>query len=167
MAMLERVMLKGFKSIRQMDLELRWLNVMIVANGAGKSNLISFFQLLNEMIGGRLQIFVATAGRAHSLFFYGPRTTTRIQARLEFKEDSRRRSVYGFTLSHAAGDALFIRDERIGPSSDSWTIEPVQNSFGAGYAESRIRDGVDPGWDEAFIIQTYTNYFRLFRLSSG
>ena len=69
MAMLERVMLKGFKSIRQMDLELRWLNVMIVANGAGKSNLISFFQLLNEMIGGRLQIFVATAGRAHSLFF--------------------------------------------------------------------------------------------------
>ena len=48
-------MLKGFKSIREMDLELRPLNVLIGANGAGKSNLISFFRMLNEMTGGRLQ----------------------------------------------------------------------------------------------------------------
>jgi predicted ATPase len=37
---LDRIELSGFKSIRQMDLELSRLNVL-GANGAGKSNLIS------------------------------------------------------------------------------------------------------------------------------
>ena len=33
MAMLKRLMLKGFKSIKEMDLELRPLNVLIGASG--------------------------------------------------------------------------------------------------------------------------------------
>ena len=66
MATLQRVMLKGFKSIREMDLELRPLNVLIGANGTGKSNFVSFFKMLNEMMGGRLQQYIAVAGRAHS-----------------------------------------------------------------------------------------------------
>ncbi|MEQ8753035.1 MAG: AAA family ATPase [Coleofasciculus sp. G1-WW12-02] len=53
--MLQRIILNGFKSIKTMDLELRSLNVLIGANGAGKSNLVSFFKLLNEMMAGRLQ----------------------------------------------------------------------------------------------------------------
>jgi predicted ATPase len=57
------VILNGFKSIKEMDLELRPLNVQICANGAGKSNLVSFFKMLNEMMGGRLQPYVGTTGR--------------------------------------------------------------------------------------------------------
>ena len=53
MAKLKRLVLKGFKSIKEMDLELRPLNVLIGANGAGKSNLVSFFKMLNEMMAGR------------------------------------------------------------------------------------------------------------------
>ena len=45
---LQRMSLAGFKSIREMrDLEFKPLNVLIGANGTGKSNLISFFKLLN------------------------------------------------------------------------------------------------------------------------
>ena len=55
--MIRRVKLKGFKSIKSMDVELRDLNVLIGANGAGKSNLLSFFKMLNEMIGERLQLY--------------------------------------------------------------------------------------------------------------
>jgi len=55
MAILQHVTLKGFKSIKDMELELRPLNVFIGANGAGKSNLVSFFKMLNEMMAGRLQ----------------------------------------------------------------------------------------------------------------
>ncbi len=41
---LQRMSLAGFKSIREMhELEFRSLNVLIGANGAGKSNLILFF----------------------------------------------------------------------------------------------------------------------------
>ena len=70
--MLRRVVLSGFKSIKSMDLELRPLNVLIGANGAGKSNLISFFKLLNEMMAGRLQLHIGTTGRAQSLLHFGP-----------------------------------------------------------------------------------------------
>ena len=51
--MLQQVILKGFKSIRNLDIELRPLNVLIGANGAGKSNFVSFFKMLNEMMAGR------------------------------------------------------------------------------------------------------------------
>ncbi len=44
---LEKLTIKGFKSIRELkDFELKNLNVFIGGNGAGKSNLIEFFRLL-------------------------------------------------------------------------------------------------------------------------
>ncbi len=41
---LNRLILKGYKSIKQTEIELNNLNVFIGANGAGKSNFISFFK---------------------------------------------------------------------------------------------------------------------------
>src|SRR5208283_1677239 len=51
-AQLTSLRLAGWKSIRDAKIELRPLNVRIGANGAGKSNLVSFFKLMNEMMGG-------------------------------------------------------------------------------------------------------------------
>ena len=44
MAKLRRIEIKGYRSIKEASLELRALNVLIGANGAGKSNLRLFFQ---------------------------------------------------------------------------------------------------------------------------
>jgi predicted ATPase len=57
--MLDRIELAGFKSIREMNLELSRLNVLIGANGAGKSNLISFFKLFNHLMSNNLQQHIA------------------------------------------------------------------------------------------------------------
>ena len=51
MPKLKRIEIKGFRSIKEMSLEIRSLNVLIGANGAGKSNLIAFFKLVNELMG--------------------------------------------------------------------------------------------------------------------
>ncbi|MFN7501574.1 MAG: AAA family ATPase, partial [Dolichospermum sp.] len=67
-----------------MDLELRPLNILIGANGAGKSNLISFFKMLNEMMAGRLQQYIGISGYAQSLLHFGPKVTPQIEAQLEF-----------------------------------------------------------------------------------
>lgn len=41
---LDRLTIRGFKSIEALEqLELKRLNVIVGANGAGKSNLIAFF----------------------------------------------------------------------------------------------------------------------------
>ena len=55
MAQLTSLRLAGWKSIRDAKVEFRPLNVLIGANGAGKSNLVSFFKLMNEMMDRRLQ----------------------------------------------------------------------------------------------------------------
>ena len=47
---LSRIVLKGFKSIRECDLELKELNVLIGANGSGKSNFIAFFRLIQQIL---------------------------------------------------------------------------------------------------------------------
>ena len=59
-----RIGIKGFRSIKEASLELSSLNVLIGANGSGKSNFVSFFKMLNEMMGNRLQQYIGTSGRA-------------------------------------------------------------------------------------------------------
>jgi predicted ATPase len=71
---LKKLTIEGFKSIRKLeDFPLQDLNVLIGANGAGKSNFVSFFRLLREMVEHRLQVALATAeGGATLAFTLGP-----------------------------------------------------------------------------------------------
>ena len=56
--MLEKLTIKGFKSIESLlDFPLFPVNVLIGANGAGKSNLIEFFKMLRAMMGLRIAEF--------------------------------------------------------------------------------------------------------------
>jgi predicted ATPase len=61
---LENLTIKGFKSVRDVSLRLTPLNILIGSNGAGKSNLISVFRFLNQVIEEHLQLFVQTSGGA-------------------------------------------------------------------------------------------------------
>lgn len=81
---LDRIRIAGFKSIREQEIELSNLNVLIGANGAGKSNFVSAFALLNEMMEGRLQLFVPKAGGAESLLFFGQKETEKIEIELSY-----------------------------------------------------------------------------------
>ena len=139
MEMLRRVMLSGFKSIKSMDLELRPLNVLIGANGAGKSNLISFFKLLNEMMAGRLQLHIATTGRAHSLLHFGPKVTSEIEARLQF-ETVEGVNTYEMTLEFAVGDILVCSDEKLSQNLSSSELPYWSNQFSSASNESRINE---------------------------
>jgi predicted ATPase len=77
----------GFKSIRELrDFELRNLNVLIGANGAGKSNFIGLFRMLAEMVEGRLQLFVQTQGGPDALLHFSRKTTDVIHAEFQFSE---------------------------------------------------------------------------------
>ncbi|MCB0376589.1 MAG: AAA family ATPase, partial [Sinomicrobium sp.] len=46
--MIENIEIRNYKSIRELNLLLRPINILIGANGVGKSNFISFFELLKE-----------------------------------------------------------------------------------------------------------------------
>jgi predicted ATPase len=89
MLRLNKISLEGYKSIRQCrDLKLENLNVLIGANGSGKSNLISLFALLNAAMRGELQVFIGSKGAAHSLLHFGPKETKEFTANLEFDSET-------------------------------------------------------------------------------
>jgi len=100
-------------------LELRPLNVMIGANGAGKSNLVSFFKMVHEMMAGRLQLHVATSGRSSSILHFGPKITPQMEARLAFEMDNGE-AAYNVKLRFAPTDTLVVAHERLEfpPSAD-------------------------------------------------
>lgn len=77
----------GFKSIRKMDepLSLGELNVLIGANGSGKTNLFSFLKMLNEASSERLQLYIAKHGYASAILYRGPVVTRQIVASVEFQ----------------------------------------------------------------------------------
>ncbi len=160
MAMLRRVTLKGFKSVRAMDLELHRLNVLIGANGAGKSNLVSFFKMLNEMMAGRLQQYIGTAGRAQSLLHFGPKVTPQMEAELEFEAD-KGVDIYAMRLFHAAGDTLVFADESLRFLQTGF-LSPNLVSLGSGHEETRIGQEADKGGSMAKVFRHLLNHCRVY-----
>ncbi len=103
---LNRIEIAGFKSIRDIDLELRPVNILLGGNGAGKSNMLGAFELLREIVEMRLQVYTARQGGASSLLHFGPRHTPTMTLALHFQSDG-----YMVKLAAAPGDRLFIEEE--------------------------------------------------------
>jgi predicted ATPase len=136
MHILKRVDLKGYKSIKDASLELGALNVLIGANGSGKSNLVSFFKLLNHMMTENLQGFVATSGGANSLLHYGARVTPQIEAALQF-ESHDSDNEYRMRLGHAAEDTLIFLEERISFQKEGYP-KPWARNLRTGHKETAL-----------------------------
>ncbi len=160
MAILRRMILKGFKSIKEADLELRPLNVLIGANGSGKSNLVSFFKLLNEMMAGRLQQYIGTSGRAQTLLHFGPKVTPQIEAQLEF-EVPKGVDTYSMRLFHAAGDTLVFADESLRFLQTGFT-NPKMVPLGSGHEETRISQEAGTGEKTARVFRRLLNNCRVY-----
>lgn len=137
---LTKLDLHGFKSIRHLtDFKLDSINVFIGMNGAGKSNLISFFRLLNWMTPspGNLQFHVSKAGGANALLHEGVGTTPHLQASLVF-ETAAGTNEYAMRLSYAAQDTLIFADEKYRFSRSSYGTMADWNMLGAGHREARL-----------------------------
>lgn len=160
MALLRRLILSGFKSVKAMDLELRPLNVLIGANGAGKSNLVSFFKMLNEMMAGRLQQHIATSGRAQSILHFGPKVSPQMGASLEFKADNGV-DTYAMRLFHAAGDTLVFAEESLSFLQDGFA-KPKLVPLGSGHQETRIGQEADKGEPTAKFFRHLLNHCRVY-----
>lgn len=82
---LEWISINGFKSIKSIEkLPLANINVIIGANGSGKSNFISAFSFLHAIREGGLQNYVKTAGGANRILHFGSKETEEILIRVAF-----------------------------------------------------------------------------------
>jgi predicted ATPase len=91
---LDQIKIQGYKSIKEADIELNNLNVLIGANGAGKTNFISLFKLLNNMIDGNLQKHITQGGGAENFLFFGSKTTDYMELYLKFGSNGYKAQFY-------------------------------------------------------------------------
>jgi predicted ATPase len=109
---IQQIDLKGFKSIKDQSMPLTSINVFIGANGAGKSNLISFFSLLKRLTSNNLQRYVGQSGGADDLLYYSSKNTREIFCKLAIRSEQCDLK-YAFTLSYASRGTLLINNETL------------------------------------------------------
>ncbi len=134
---LKQLTIRGFKSISELeDFPLEKLNVLIGANGAGKSNFVDFFRMLRALAEEGFQKFVNENGGGDGFFFLGPKVTRQIFARMEFGQNA-----YEFDMTPTASGSIQIAEERV-----QYPAGGTLRSIGAGLFESNLRKRKDePG----------------------
>lgn len=132
---LDTISLSGYKSICEIkDFHLlSGLNVLIGANGSGKTNFIRFFELLGNIMDPNkgLQNYISARGRADAFLFRGMKVTPELKAHLKFGLNE-----YKFTLKAADDRSLFFAQESApfeGPMYGA-----IENDQGSGHRESQI-----------------------------
>jgi predicted ATPase len=109
-------------------LTLHDLNVLVGANGAGKSNFIRALSMLGRIVDGELGLFTGLSGGASALLNADPTVPRRIH--LEVKSDT---GGYSAELVRAAGDTLIFNDESFWRHDTDVTVSP-----GRGHRESAL-----------------------------
>ena len=128
--MIERIIIENYKSIRKMDLRLGAINILIGANGAGKSNFISFFELARQVFSGKIEQY-SKKKLAGNLLYHGLKHSDYISGILDF--DNTR--AYSFKLTPQNDESLWISqfgfrlniDQRPDKNYDQWN-EPSSSN---------------------------------------
>ncbi len=130
-----RIVLKGFKSIAECDIQLNQLNVLIGCNGSGKSNFISFFRMIQQILAKNLQVFVSRHGRPDAILHFGRKTTEQLEVEIYFGRNSY------FAIFEATQDnRLMFFKESFGWNNMRWKI-------GSGHFETQALEGTGTNID--------------------
>lgn len=114
---LTKVRIQGFKSIKSQEISFNRINVLIGSNGAGKSNFISAFAFLEEILKKRLGLYSAQRG-AESLLYRGRKHTENISMEFVFGNENS----YGFELVPTDDGRLIFSREYYGYCTTHTTI---------------------------------------------
>lgn len=136
MATLSKIKVQGFKSLADVALDVRSLNVLIGANGAGKSNFIGVFTFLNHLIESRLQFYVGQSGGPESILTNGSKQTPEMDVWLNFGLNG-----YHAKFSPSQGDELIFADEECWYHSPRH-VKPYDIQLGAGHRETKLHQEI-------------------------
>ena len=141
---IRRVEISGYKSIRDMKLDLESLNVLIGPNGSGKSNFLDFFEFMNAVPGRNLQAYVSARGGAEAFLHFGSARTAGIKACFSFGD-----RCYRVELVPTGDGQLVFGDESHEPCDRRTDGFPLREETdtgrggeesGPGESESRMAD---------------------------
>ena len=135
---ISRLVVEGYKSIKGLDLPMGRLNVLIGANGAGKSNFIGFFRMIGSILDCELQNRVGRTGGPDTMLHFGRKLTGQLSGELYFGNNG-----YLFTLQPTSDNRLMFSREALWWSmKGDW--HPGSGHFETKFAE---RGRYGPIWD--------------------
>ncbi len=134
---LNRISISGFKSYgEEQEIDFRDINILIGANGSGKSNFISFLEMISFLSTGGFRNYVARNGFARSILYNGEGFEERIKASLFFS-DGVKEDGYDVSIKASYGDGLYIDEESIFYRA-SGHAKPYQKKLNASGEESGL-----------------------------
>lgn len=157
--MINQIQIKNYKSIRDLVLELGPINIMIGSNGVGKSNFISFFELLNQLYAKQLGNYVMSHDGANRMLYNGAIHSDFIYGLFNFDDVN----AFYFSLKPTIGDKLYVEysgdffnnSHNDHSSYNSWNRTVWDNAV----FESEIQD--KPQWRAGYVrnfLQSFTVY---------
>jgi predicted ATPase len=106
---LDYITVKGFRSIKSIErLELRPINLLIGANGSGKSNFLGAFSFLRVLREGKLVQYTDVSGGAEKILHFGSKITQDIELKISFRDE---KNGYRVALSPTTEDRFYVHDE--------------------------------------------------------
>jgi predicted ATPase len=123
---ISKIEIENFKSIKKLDLSLNNINILIGQNGAGKSNFVQFYNLLNNLVQKNLQNYVATNGGADSFLLFGRKRSDFIKGKIDFGLNA-----YDFKLIPTMDNNLIFGQEitkYYNPRLEEWASRDLATS---------------------------------------
>lgn len=160
---LKEITIQGFKSFDEKGATIRFgdVTVLLGANGVGKSNVVSFFKMLNFMAAGAFQTYVAEQGFADAILHYGAKHTHHVFARIELDNDEAK--FYEMTLNPSV-DSLKIAKElvgRVNRDGESWKDH---DAYGAGMESFLIGTTVSSFSGKNEVVDLVSNYLNTWKV---
>jgi predicted ATPase len=124
--MLTTLALSNYRSLRNLIVPLRRLNVITGANGSGKSSLYKALRLLADTAQGRVVTSLAREGGLKSTLWAGPESISRAVRRGDYPvEGTRRKHPVSLRLGFASDEYGYLIDLGLpSPGDSAFSLDP-------------------------------------------
>lgn len=124
---------EGFKSILSASVDIGKINILVGANGSGKSNFVQAFEMLGRIVDQELGLFVGLNGGASTLLNYSA-AKNGMRLALTASPNS-----YVAQLAAAPNDELIFAQETVYFQGEGHP-QPWNEVLGHGHRETRLRE---------------------------
>ncbi len=160
---LENISVRGFRRLRQVDLEMRDLIVMIGANGSGKTSFLDILSTIAASANGKLQATLQTKGGLNEILTRGKVQELEIAVSMRVPEQEPLK--YDLTLS-PKGLSYEIRNETLTQQRDPNKPEPFKYIQSHGLDIKYFQEGsglLRPNWEHDPLETSLSQVPKMYR----
>lgn len=154
--MVTNILIENFKSIQKMDFDLQAINILIGANGAGKSNFIQFFQLLRNIYAQNLQHYNQEQAGANNILYFGIKNVDYLKGSITFDDTNK----YEFVLKTNVEQNFYIGKEEISFRNKNVYSNWMQPTIISQSTKESVLKDSKGGISE--YVKKYMNSFKIF-----